>query len=67
MAKQSRRRNTRPEKHLRVRSIRQDPPDLERLTNALLDMALRQAAQEKQAQDERRESNREDRHEVPHE
>ncbi|WP_150117171.1 hypothetical protein [Arthrobacter sp. ERGS1:01] len=67
MGKQSRRRSTKPERRLRVRSIRQDPPDLERLTTALLDMALRQAAQEKQAQEERREADRKARQEAPHE
>lgn len=67
MGKQSRRRSTKPEKRLRVRSIRHDPPNLERLTNALLDMALRQAAQEKQAQEEQREADRKVRQEAPHE
>ncbi|WP_437770497.1 hypothetical protein [Arthrobacter sp. KNU40] len=33
-----------------MRSIRQDPPNVDRLTKTLLDMAMRQAAQEQQAQ-----------------
>lgn len=53
MGKQAQRRGPRPQKHLRVRSIRQDPPNLDRLTNTLLDMAMRQAAAEQQAQAER--------------
>ncbi len=52
MGKQTR-RGPKREKHLRVRSIRQDPPNLERLTNALLDMAMRQAATEQEAQAQR--------------
>ncbi|MGO4858956.1 hypothetical protein [Arthrobacter sp. 2MCAF14] len=50
MGKQSNRRGKQAEKRLRVRSIRQDPPNVDRLTKTLLDMAMRQAAQEQQAQ-----------------
>ncbi|MCX2746250.1 hypothetical protein OOZ51_00285 [Arthrobacter sp. MI7-26] len=36
-----------------MRSILQDPPNVDRLTKTLLDMAMRQAAQEQEAQADR--------------
>lgn len=53
MGKQKQRRGKHAEKHLRMRSIRQDPPNVDRLTKALLDMAMRRAAQEREAQAEK--------------
>lgn len=53
MGKQAKRRGKQTHKHLRVRSIRQDPPNVDRLTKTLLDMAMRQAAQEQEAQADR--------------
>lgn len=67
MGKQAQRRGKNAEKHLRVRSIRQNPPNVERLTGTLLDMALRRAAQEQEAQVQQAEAERNTRAEVNHE
>jgi hypothetical protein len=67
MGKQAQRRGKHAEKHLRVRSIRQDPPNVERLTGALLDMAMRRAAQEQEAQLQQAQAEQDIRVEVNHE
>jgi hypothetical protein len=64
MGKQAQRRGKNAEKRLRVRSIRQDPPNVERLTGTLLDMAMRRAAQEQEAQVQQAEAERNTRVEV---
>lgn len=43
-------------RHIRVRAVRRDPPDLKKLSRALIQLALEQAQAEAdaQAEDERR-------------
>ncbi len=40
-----------PERHITVRSVRRDPPDLRKLSRAVIAMALRDAEAEKEARD----------------
>ncbi|MFI6169051.1 hypothetical protein ACIBCN_19895 [Nocardia sp. NPDC051052] len=43
---------TRPERHITVRSVRRDPPDLRKLSRAIIAMALVDAEREKSEAEE---------------
>jgi hypothetical protein len=54
MASKSRRKKDgrRPERRISVRAVRRDPPDLKKLSRALIDLAIAQAEAEAQAEHE---------------
>ena len=54
------RRDGRPERRISVRAIRRDPPDLKKLSQALIALALAQAEKEAQEQAERAQEERRD-------